>query len=168
MHIDSWYLDLLNACILKLVYLTIEMQIFSLNWMMQTSGFLMSARPRRPKGFQENLHLKRNKESLHLMFFCQYVKNTFKPLSCYLKVCSFWCTNGDLKLISYAYGIVHDASNAEGVVSLNHSLKVNSFKSSVLFVGHRQRVETQTRRRRVRRLIRVLTVCLHNVLSLFE
>ena len=35
MHIDSSYLDLLNACILKLVYLTIGKQIFSLNWMMQ-------------------------------------------------------------------------------------------------------------------------------------
>ena len=40
----------------------------------------------------------------------------------------------------------------------------NPFKLSVLFVGHMQTVETQTRRHRTRCLIRVSTVCLWNVL----
>ena len=42
---------------------------------------------------------------------------------------------------------------------------INQFKSSVLFVGHMQTVDTQTRRRTMRRLTRVSTVCLQNVLS---
>ena len=42
---------------------------------------------------------------------------------------------------------------------------INQFKPSVLFVGHMQIVDTQTRRRTIRRLIRVSTVCLQNVLS---
>ena len=48
------------------------------------------------------------------------------------------------------------------------SMCCNPFKPSVLFVGHRQTVETQTRRRRTQCLIRVSTVCLQNVLSKFE
>ena len=40
---------------------------------------------------------------------------------------------------------------------------VNTYKPSVLFVGHRQPVQTQIRRRRTRRLIRVSTVCLQNI-----
>ena len=35
-----------------------------------------------------------------------------------------------------------------------------SYKPSVLFVGHRQTVKTQIRRRRMRRLIRISTICL--------
>ena len=45
---------------------------------------------------------------------------------------------------------------------------INQFKPSVLFVGHVQTVDTQTRRRTMRRLIRVSTVCFQNVLSQFE
>ena len=41
-------------------------------------------------------------------------------------------------------------------------------KPSVLFVGHVNTVDTQTRRHTMRRLIRVSTVCLQNVLSQFE
>ena len=44
--------------------------------------------------------------------------------------------------------------------------RVNPYMHSVLFVGRRQTVQTQTRRRRERRLIRVSTVCLHSVLNL--
>ena len=40
----------------------------------------------------------------------------------------------------------------------------NPFKPSVLFMWHWQTVLTQIRRHRTRRLIRVSTVCLHNVL----
>ena len=45
---------------------------------------------------------------------------------------------------------------------------INQFKPSVLFVGHVQTVESQTRRRTMRRLIRVSTACLQNVLLQFE
>ena len=38
------------------------------------------------------------------------------------------------------------------------------YKPSVLFVRHRQTVQTQIRRRRTQRLIRVFTVCLQNIL----
>ena len=41
---------------------------------------------------------------------------------------------------------------------------LNSNKPCVLFVGHRQTVKIQIRRRKTRRLIRVFTVCLQNVL----
>ena len=50
----------------------------------------------------------------------------------------------------------------------------NPYKHSVLFVGHRQTVHTQLRRRRMRclirtrRLIKVSTDCLQNVLLEFE
>ena len=44
---------------------------------------------------------------------------------------------------------------------------VNQFKPSVLFVGHRQTGDTQSRRR-TRCMIRVSNVCLQNVLSKFE
>ena len=44
----------------------------------------------------------------------------------------------------------------------------DGFKPSVLFVGHRQTVQTQIRRRILRRLIRVSTVCSQNVLLEFE
>ena len=47
---------------------------------------------------------------------------------------------------------------------------INQFKPSVLFVGHTcmQTVDIQTRRCTIRRLIRVSTVCLQNVLSTFK
>ena len=45
---------------------------------------------------------------------------------------------------------------------------INQLKPSVLFVGHMQTVDIQTRRRTIRRLIRVSTVCLQNVLSTFK
>ena len=44
----------------------------------------------------------------------------------------------------------------------------NPYKPSVLFKGHRQIVQTQIRRRVLRRLIWVSTVCLQNVLLEFE
>ena len=40
----------------------------------------------------------------------------------------------------------------------------NPYKPSVLFVRHRQTVQTQTRRRTTQRLIRASTVCFQNVL----
>ena len=45
---------------------------------------------------------------------------------------------------------------------------INPYKPTFFFVGHRQTVETQTRRHITRRLIRTSTVCLQNVLSKFE
>ena len=44
----------------------------------------------------------------------------------------------------------------------------NPYKPSVIFVGHRQTVQTQFRRRRTQHLIRVSTVCLQTVLLKFE
>ena len=38
-------------------------------------------------------------------------------------------------------------------------IKINPYKHSVPFFGYRQTVQTQIRRRRTRRLIRVVTVC---------
>ena len=46
-----------------------------------------------------------------------------------------------------------------GIVSVSRF----SYKPRVLFVGHKETVQTQTRRRRTRRLIRVSTICLQNV-----
>ena len=43
--------------------------------------------------------------------------------------------------------------------------KLNTYKPGVLFVGYKQTVQTQLRRRKTRRLIRVSTVFLKNVLS---
>ena len=40
---------------------------------------------------------------------------------------------------------------------------INQFNPSVIFVGHMQTVHTQTRRRIMRRLIRVSTVCLCSI-----
>ena len=40
---------------------------------------------------------------------------------------------------------------------------INQFKPSVLFAGHMQTVDTQTRRRTMRRLIGVSTVCLCSI-----
>ena len=42
--------------------------------------------------------------------------------------------------------------------------KLNTYKPSVLFVGRRPTAQTQIRRRRMRRLIRVSTVCLQKVI----
>ena len=44
----------------------------------------------------------------------------------------------------------------------------NPYMPSVLFVGHRQILQTQIRSHRMRRLIRVSTVCLHNYLVKIE
>ena len=44
--------------------------------------------------------------------------------------------------------------------SLESVLKVNPYKPSVLFVGHSQTVQTQTRHRRKQSLIKVSTICL--------
>ena len=44
----------------------------------------------------------------------------------------------------------------------------NPYKSSVLFVGHRQTAQNQIRRHKTRCLIRILYVCLHNVLLKFK
>ena len=41
---------------------------------------------------------------------------------------------------------------------------ISPFRPSVLFVGHKRTVQTQIRHHRTRRLIRVSTLCLHNVL----
>ena len=49
-----------------------------------------------------------------------------------------------------------------------HSLYINPYKPSVLFIGHRQTVQTQIRHHRTRRLIRVSTVCSQNVILEFE
>ena len=45
---------------------------------------------------------------------------------------------------------------------------ISPYKPRILFVGRRQIMQTQTRRRRTRRLIRVSTVFLQNVLLKFE
>ena len=44
----------------------------------------------------------------------------------------------------------------------------NPYKPSVLFVRHSQTVQTQIRRRSMRRLISVSTACLQNVIIKFE
>ena len=44
----------------------------------------------------------------------------------------------------------------------------NPYKPSVLFMGHRETEKTQIRRRRTRRLIRVSTVYLQNILLKIE
>ena len=46
--------------------------------------------------------------------------------------------------------------------------RVNPYTPGVLFVGHRQTVQTQIRCRTMRCLIRVSTVCLQNVLLKFD
>ena len=45
---------------------------------------------------------------------------------------------------------------------------INPYKPGVHFVGHRQKVQTQIRRRRTRRLIRIFTICLQNIQLEFE
>ena len=45
---------------------------------------------------------------------------------------------------------------------------VNTYKPSILFVGHRQTVQTQFRLKRTLCPIRVSTICLQNVLLKFE
>ena len=47
-------------------------------------------------------------------------------------------------------------------------IKINPTKPSDLFVGHRQTVQTKIRRRRMRRLIRVSTVCLQKIILNFK
>ena len=49
-------------------------------------------------------------------------------------------------------------------VQINKMLELNPNKPSILFVGHRETVQTQIRRRRMGRLIRVSTVCSYKVL----
>ena len=51
---------------------------------------------------------------------------------------------------------------------LRHCCVLNPYKPSVLFVGHRQTVQTQSSRRRTRRLIMVSNVCLQNIRWTFE
>ena len=46
--------------------------------------------------------------------------------------------------------------------------RLNRFKSSVLFMGHRQTVQNQTRLGRMLCLIRFFTICFQNVLLKFE
>ena len=47
-------------------------------------------------------------------------------------------------------------------------LKFNPYKLRILFVGHRQTVQSQTRRRKTRRLIRLSTIWLQTFLLKFE
>ena len=49
-------------------------------------------------------------------------------------------------------------------VQINKILELNPHKPSVLYMGHRKTVQTQIRRRRMGRLIRVSTVCSYKVL----
>ena len=58
-------------------------------------------------------------------------------------------------------------SPSQNMDAAEHS-NINKFKPSVFFVGHMQTVDTQTRHHTIRRLIRVSTVCLQNVLSTFK
>ena len=53
---------------------------------------------------------------------------------------------------------------AIGHVAVRKLHDLNPLKPNFLFVGHRQTVQAQIRRRTSRRLIRVSTVCLQNVL----
>ena len=50
-------------------------------------------------------------------------------------------------------------------LNFSNSTLLNPLEPSVLFVGHRQTVQTQIRRHRMRRLIRVSTVCLQIIQS---
>ena len=53
--------------------------------------------------------------------------------------------------------------SAHGNIFCNSSVLLNPYKPSVLFVGHRQTVQNQMRRRKMRCLIRFLsTICLQN------
>ena len=45
---------------------------------------------------------------------------------------------------------------------------INPYKQGVLFVGHRQIVENQIRRRKMRRLIRFSTICLQSIILQYE
>ena len=55
-----------------------------------------------------------------------------------------------------------------GLQGLDLVMVVNLYMSSILFVGHRQTVQTHIRCGRMRHLIRVSTVCLGNALLKFE
>ena len=46
--------------------------------------------------------------------------------------------------------------------------QINPYKPSVLFVGHRQTVQNQIRRRKTRLLIKFSTVCLQKFLLRYE
>ena len=48
------------------------------------------------------------------------------------------------------------------------SIRINPYKLSLLFVGHRQTVQTKISCRIKLRLIKVFTVCLKNILCTFE
>ena len=70
------------------------------------------------------------------------------------------------KWISPGNAIITDPRPIHGTVRKRHraqtvTMQLNPYKPSVLFVAHRQIVQNQTRRRKTRRLIRFLTVCLH-------
>ena len=72
-----------------------------------------------------------------------------------------WADSSELSLQAYAKKI-------KAQISFLASHVFNPYKPIVIFVGQMQTVQTQTRRRRPRRLIRVSTVCLLNVLLKFE
>ena len=80
----------------------------------------------------------------------------------------FWCRKPHLvtelqwmtsKFILEGYMILKLTTNQKWV---------NPYKPSILFVGHRQTVQTQISRRITLCLIRVFTVCLQNILCTFE
>ena len=62
-------------------------------------------------------------------------------------------------------GVKHKAKVIFGPDAL--VIYVNSYKHSILFVGHVQTVQTQIRRSRTLHLISVSTVCLQNFLSTY-
>ena len=64
-----------------------------------------------------------------------------------------------------ASGLSLAKSHSEAVILL---LFINPYKHSVLFVGHQQTVQNQTRRRKKRRLFKFSTVCLQEFLLKFE
>ena len=63
-----------------------------------------------------------------------------------------------LELISINFASVLDGQTV-AAKSLLFSENINSFKLSILFVRHRQIVQTQIRRYVLRRLMRVSTIC---------
>ena len=93
-------------------------------------------------------------------------------LSYHLSLRSLFCLfSSDLytQVLLYIIGHVYMSRKVEIFISIQHikfiSKKslINPFKPSVLIMVHRQTMQNQIRRRRARRLISFLTVCLQNV-----
>ena len=111
---------------------------------------------------------------------CCFLWFGFVMLSC-LFIAAFWSPAGKAltSWLSYMWCLLCFVTFSCGVLGQVWCLIVSSpdicllaylnpYKPIVLLVGHRQTVQTQIRRRRTRRLIRVSTVCLQNVPFFFK